>query len=200
MFQSLGIRAEYAECSLSTPALLVANHVSWLDILLIGGRWPVTFLANNKIRSWPVIGWLVSRSRSLFIKQGSGAKQANQAMRELLVNNQVMALFPEGRTNQIGQMKRFQPRLFQAAIDADAAVQPLAISYLNPDGTPATHVSFADDVSLVKSFWLIITRSQIVARLELMAALPQHPSRQYLAAEAETCIRSALDIAYEGTL
>jgi lyso-ornithine lipid O-acyltransferase len=128
-------RKVYGEIN-QTPTLFVVNHISWFDIPALGSTLPVHFLSKDEVNSWPLIGWLATKTGTLYIKRGcrESAQQSMNDIREALENNGHVILFPEGTTSDGTSLKRFHSRLFQAAIDANAQIQPVAIRYPHPDG------------------------------------------------------------------
>ncbi|ABM62801.1 lysophospholipid acyltransferase family protein [Halorhodospira halophila] len=112
-------------------ALLVANHLSWLDIVALFAVVPDTFLSKAELRDWPIVGRVARNLGTLFIGRGhSGAAQrAARQMAERLRRGDAVVFFPEGRISTEFGVQPFRPRLFSAAHEADAAVQPVAIGY-----------------------------------------------------------------------
>lgn len=119
-----------------TPVLAVANHISWLDILVIASVLPASFVSKAEIRDWPLFGRLAKHSGTLFIRRG-GHNAANQATEQItwyLLRGQNVLIFPEGTTSAGREVKHFHRRLFGAALHAGTPVQPIAIRYPHPEG------------------------------------------------------------------
>jgi len=149
MVALLGVRCQYRGAGIATVdatpapahgrgALLVSNHISWLDTLVFGARWPVLFLAKSEVAAWPALGWLARRAGTLFIARGHGAEQATRDIGDALRRGRSVVLFAEGRTTDGRGVKRFQPRLLQAALDAGAPVQAAALRYTDRRGRTVT--------------------------------------------------------------
>ncbi|MGI9311189.1 MAG: lysophospholipid acyltransferase family protein [bacterium] len=192
----LGVRACYRGAALARGALLVSNHISWLDIPLFGGRWPLTFLGNREITRWPVLGWVFKRSGTLFIERGKGAKRAVAEIGAALRRGRSVMLFPEGRTTDGRSVLRFQPRLMQAAIDAAAPLQPAAIRYFDAAGRRVTRHSFAGDATLLASAWRTAVGARITAEITLfepLHAAGDDAQRQALADQAEAAVRALVE-------
>ena len=189
MLGALGVRSR-ARGTLAPGALLLSNHISWLDTLLFGARWPVIFLARRDIARWPVLGWGVATAGTLFIERGSGAAQAITDIGAALRRGRNVALFPEGMTTDGRSVIRFQPRLLQAAIDAGAPVQPAAVRYVDAAGRRATHHSFAGDVTFAQSVWRTVSGPPLTADITLFAPLPPGDERQTLANQVEQQVKS----------
>ena len=125
------------------PLLLLANHISWLDIPILAGLAPVSFIAKQEVATWPVVGFLAKAQRSVFVDRGrrhaTGARAAEVAGR--LSKGDIMVLFAEGTSSDGNTVLPFRSALVGAAhkaIDADglATVQPVAIAYLRMLGLP----------------------------------------------------------------
>jgi len=126
-----------------TAALIVANHLSWLDIPVISACTHAAFLSKESIRYWPVIGWFAKASSTVFIRRGKGeAKQVAEAIAERLKGDRQLAIFPEGRVGDGSGVQRFFPRLFSAAIDTHTPVVPVALRYLVESSTRRERVSW----------------------------------------------------------
>jgi 1-acyl-sn-glycerol-3-phosphate acyltransferase len=114
-------------------ALIVSNHISWLDIFVINSLHPCRFVAKAEIRAWPVLGWLVAQAGTVFIARGSrrDLRHIFKGLVAALGEHQRVAFFPEGTTASQGCLLPFHANLFEAAIDAAVPVQPYALSYVD---------------------------------------------------------------------
>ena len=126
----IGVRLTVFGEKKSGNVLYVPNHVSWLDISIIGALSPTHFLSKAEIKKWPFIGLLATRAGTLYIKRGirNSAEEANTTLQKTLEKNHNVVLFAEGTTTD-GTLKKFHGRLMQSAIDAKSLVQPVAIFY-----------------------------------------------------------------------
>ncbi|MDJ0832518.1 MAG: lysophospholipid acyltransferase family protein [Gammaproteobacteria bacterium] len=136
-------------------SLIVANHISWLDILVLGGLFNVRFLSKSEIRGWPFVGWLSAASGTLFIERGRGSEISNTLITEALRQGDNVLIFPEGTTTDGVSVKPFHPRLFKSAISAQKPVTPVMISYLHRH-QPNTGIAWDDDTSFMTTLWHII--------------------------------------------
>ncbi|MFJ9155209.1 lysophospholipid acyltransferase family protein [Streptomyces griseoviridis] len=169
--------------------LLVANHISWLDIPLLAAVRPARMLAKAEIRRWPVAGPLVARAGVLFIDRDRlRALPATVArMADALRAGQAVAVFPEGSTWCGRAQGTFRRAAFQAALDAGVPVQPVSLSYLVTTGadraTPSTAPAFIGEESLLTSVWRVVSTRGLVADVRLRPPLPPgtHPDRRTLA-------------------
>ena len=126
----LGVQITVAGYRPQAPALLVSNHVSWLDIVVLGGLTHTDFLSKYEIREWPLIGWLAARSGTLFIRRGHGEAAAiSEQIAQRLREKRFLTLFPEGTTTDGRELRPFFSRLFGAALDTGTNVVPVALRY-----------------------------------------------------------------------
>ncbi len=125
----LGVRVT-CEGDPAPGALLVVNHVSWLDVPVLGGAAPVRFVSKAEVRRWPVVGWLAALAGTLFLHRGAheASNVATRIGAELRAGYRV-AIFPEGTTGDGRGLLRFHARLFAAAEQGARPVQPVAIRY-----------------------------------------------------------------------
>ncbi|MCG6875442.1 MAG: 1-acyl-sn-glycerol-3-phosphate acyltransferase [Betaproteobacteria bacterium] len=189
--------------SLNEPAamplrsMLVANHVSWLDVMAIFAVRPAVFIAKEDIRRWPVIGPLCAQAGALFIERGNGfhARQINSRVADTLATGRLIAMFPEGMTTDGRSLNPFRGALFQSAVDADAVLHPVGIRYTGPDGRWTDAAAFVGDMSLVESMWRLVSARGLVAELRFAPAIPARSGhRRDLARLAETAIAGALNL------
>ena len=117
-----GISVNVAPLAAQFPAraLVVANHVSWLDIFVINTLQPCRFVAKADIRAWPLLGWLCAKSGTIFIARGKlrAVRRIFEHVVATLRNAELVAFFPEGTTAAQGTLLPFHSNLFEAAIDA----------------------------------------------------------------------------------
>lgn len=173
--------------------LLVANHVSWLDIPVINSLTGAAFLSKNSIRYWPVIGWFAVASGTLFIRRGRhDAKRIAEAIATRLTEGRRMAIFPEGTTSDGREVRRFFPRLFSAAIDTGAPVIPVALCYRD-NGQPDTLVPYTKGRSLFRILLGILARSRSQVHVCFSGVLPASEyDRKGLAEASRKIIQDAL--------
>jgi len=192
----LGVRLRADAALPPCPALLVANHVSWLDIFVINAVAPAAFVCKAEVRDWPLIGWLCERTETVFMPRGSrsAAKQAGETIALRLRQGWQVAVFPEGTTSDGGDLLPFRAALLQGAIDADSRVQPLALRYVDGDGGTAVAPAYCGDTTLLQSLRRIAAAPRLEARLDILPPLDgRGAERRALAANAETAIRDALN-------
>ena len=147
-----------------SPCLIVANHLSWLDILVIGSIMQVRFLSKAEVASWPIVGRLASGAGTLFVNRGD-RRSADRALADieaaLRAGDQVV-VFPEGTSTRGPMPVKFRSRLIEAACRAGVPVVPLALSYHGPGKVFA---SYAGDDAFVSHMSRVIAAPFIRARL-----------------------------------
>ncbi len=155
MLQALGIELRRQGPPLASgPVLLVANHVSWLDILVLHAAGYCRFISKADVRRWPLIGYMAHEAGTLFIERESrrDAHRMVYFMAERLQAGDVLAVFPEGTTSDGVVLKPFHANLIQAAILADVPVQPVALRFVDSRSGQTSHAPrFVDDDTLVGS-------------------------------------------------
>jgi 1-acyl-sn-glycerol-3-phosphate acyltransferase len=181
-----------------SPALIVCNHLSWLDIFAINSCRPCRFVAKSDIRDWPLLGWLCDRAGTIFIARGRqrDVRRIFQGLVQSIHAGERVAFFPEGTTSLQGTVLPFHANLFEAAIDADVPVQPYALRYLDRSGRPHPAVEYVGDTTFVQSMLMILRDRSITAELLVLPALPRAGAhRRELAVAAHDAIAAALEAA-----
>ena len=171
--------------------LFVANHVSWFDILAIGGATGSAFVSKDGVANWPVVGALARMGGTIFITRTSRAAARSQAdaLTAALATGRPATLFPEGTTNDGRTVLPFRAALFAAAPAAGARVQPIAMDY----GTLAPAVAWGPDESaMAVARRLVGRRGRIPITLRFLDPVPDSDDRKTLAAAAQAAIVAAL--------
>ncbi|NML43062.1 1-acyl-sn-glycerol-3-phosphate acyltransferase [Ramlibacter sp. G-1-2-2] len=150
------------------PLLLVANHLSWLDILVMHAARPCRFVSKSDVKHWPLIGTLATGAGTLYIER----EKRRDAMRvvhhvsESLRAGDIVAVFPEGTTGDGQQLLPFHANLFQAAISADAPAGPVALRYVDQaSGAASPAPLWLGDDTLVHSLWRSVTDRPFAAHV-----------------------------------
>ncbi len=178
------------------PGVIVANHLSWLDIFVINAVQPCRFVAKAEIRGWPLLGYLCSSTRTIFISRGSArdVRKIFQQLAESIRGGDHVAFFPEGTTARQGTLLPFHANLFEAAIEASVAVQPVALRYLDRHGALHTEIDYTGDTTFSQSMMRILRSHSIQAQLILLPAIDSSiGNRRHLASAAQRSIAAALD-------
>lgn len=205
----LGLRLQVVgSIDATRPALIVANHVSWLDIPVISSIAPVSFVAKSEVARWPLIGWLARLQRSVFIDRSArnGAHQQARSIAERLAAGDRIVLFAEGTTGDGNRVLPFKSALLAAVglgngetPRPDVAVQTLAISYTHVHGIPLGRmlrpfVAWYGDMDVPGHAWRVLKNGPIDASIQIGEPLPisEFASRKALAAHTERVIRGAM--------
>jgi len=148
-------------------AMVAANHVSFVDIMLISSVCPTRFVAKSEIRAWPLAGWIADRAGTLFIRRDQMRDMAriDARVREVMAEGDCVGLFPEGVTTEGDELKKFHTSLFEPAVANNAHVHPTAIRYEHPDGTLCREMSFIGDRTFGESIALILRQPKVRARI-----------------------------------
>jgi len=158
------------------PALMVANHISWLDILVIHAARHCRFVSKSDIRDWPLVGLLATGAGTLYIERTSrkDALRMVKDMASAMRLGDVVAVFPEGTTSDGRELLPFHANLIQAAIEADAPVQPMSIKFIDAQsGETSFAPCYIGDDTLIGSMWRTLKAARIEAVVhfgELQAA------------------------------
>ncbi|MCP9453543.1 MAG: 1-acyl-sn-glycerol-3-phosphate acyltransferase [Nitrospira sp.] len=188
------IHGEIPAAPLSST-VFVANHISWIDILLLLSWQPMRFIAKKEVKGWPIIGYLASQTGTWFFKRTSPHELADVMRATSLALHQggCIAFFPEGTTTDGTSVRPFHSGLFESAIRANAPVRPVGISYLKPDGSPDTGVAFVGDESLVSSILNVLSRPTTIARLSFSPPIDgSMGDRRRLAALCQKAVERSL--------
>lgn len=169
-----GVRLEHEGEAVQPGCLLVANHVSWLDIFVVNALAPAAFVSKAEVRHWPVIGTLAARNETVFLMRGSRghARIINAEVGAILDAGRNVALFPEGTTTDGSHVLHFHAALLQPAVESGHPVQPVAISYLDADGGHSLAPAYAGDTSLIECLMAIVGSRSLIASVSVGSPLP----------------------------
>ncbi len=159
----------------SGPVLMVANHISWLDILVLHASGYCRFISKADVRRWPLIGFMAHGAGTLFIERESrrDAHRVVHHMAERLQAGDVLAVFPEGTTGDGVDIRPFHANLIQAAILANAPVQAVALQFVDRRTGQISHAPrFIDDDTLVGSVLRTLAARGVQAHVR--SAPPDH--------------------------
>ena len=197
MLRMLGI----ALASRGTPrggaTLVVANHVSWLDILAINAVQPARFVSKADVRGWPLIGWLVACGGTLFIERERkrDALRVVHQVAEALQQGQVVAVFPEGTTSEGHELLPFHANLLQAAISTATPIQPVALRFSDERHRVSPAAAYVGDTHLLHSLWMAVTAPRLRAQLSWLPAVEtRHADRRALAERLQQAIGDEISV------
>lgn len=179
--------------------LIVANHISWLDIIALASLRHATFLAKSEVKSWPVFGLLARASGTLFIERHNKAAlvKAVDTIAELLEQGKTIVIFPEGTTTEGKDVGHFYSGLFNAALKSRCLVQPVAISYIR-NHQPDTIAPYTLKDTFILHLLRIMQQENTHIHFDFLAKIrPQSSTRSELANTTRARIRQSLAKPYE---
>lgn len=190
----LGLRINVPQSALPVPAMIVANHISWLDIIAIASVRPALFLSKAEVRQWPLIGTLMARCGTRFIQRNRSraVRESSQQLCQALRLRQHVTLFPEGTTSDGKTIGRFYPALFEAARQAYCPIQPLAIRY-GQTNQPDLLAPYIDDDTFIVHLWRILARRDTHVELRFLPPISSRAPRRELALQSRALIVTALE-------
>jgi len=149
------------------PCLIVANHVSWLDIYVLNALGGARYVAKSDVACWPLAGAIARGFETLFIVRGSlrDARRVKDEVAAALRQGHRVVVFPEGTTTAGASVGRFYAALFQAAVDTRAPVQPAALRYRTPDGRRDEAAAFVGDMTFLESLRNVLRRPSLTAEV-----------------------------------
>ncbi len=199
----LGIRLDVEGAQMRRKGAVVANHASWLDILVLNARGRVCFVAKEEVAGWPGISWLARATRTVFIKRDRRAAAEQVALfRTRLLAGHKLLFFPEGTSTDSRRVLPFRPTLFAAFFDEalrdDIHIQPVSVAYLAPAGQDPRFYGWWGEMSLGESLVKVLAaRPQGRVRMVYHApvAVRDFAGRKQLAAHCEARVREGLEAA-----
>ncbi len=154
--------------AVSGPVMLVANHMSWLDITAMHAARFCRFVSKADVKKWPFIGKLASGIGTLFVERAStrDAMRVVHHMATSLRAGDVLGVFPEGTTSDGTTLLPFHANLFEAAIAANAPVQPVALQFVDlASGKPSFAPCYINDDTLQGSVWRTLLTPGIAVKI-----------------------------------
>jgi len=212
----VGIRVrEVGRPARERPLLIAANHVSWLDITVLGSRMPLSFVAKSEVASWPVFGLFARLQRSVFVdrqrRSATGKTAAELGTR--LASGDAMVLFAEGTSNSGNEVLPFRSALIGAARHAvagegdEVCIQPLALAYTDLHGLPMgrqfrPHVAWYGDMEMVPHFMNVVRQGAVDVTVIWGEPVRVRPGedRKTLTRRLETAVRDMAARARAGRL
>jgi len=165
-----------------SPKMIVCNHVSWIDVVVLSSLYPGHFIAKSEIRSWPVMGTMIGSIGTLFVKRGVRSEIKSLAIKvgQILENKSSVVFFPEGKTGDGKQIQNLHSGLFQSAITAGMDVQPILVVYKDTSGYPSSVVPYLKEQSLYESIMAVLDETAggkyITAHLFALENIPTKDS------------------------
>ncbi|MFZ6872523.1 lysophospholipid acyltransferase family protein [Undibacterium sp. Di27W] len=155
-------------------AVVVSNHISWLDIFVINTLHPCHFVAKADIRNWPLLGWLCEKAGTIFLARGKvrEVRRIYEGLVHQIAAGKRIAFFPEGTTAAQGNLLSFHANLFEAAIEARVPVQPFVVRYMDAQGQFHSAADFIGDMTFVESMRTILKAPPMTAEFIRLPAIP----------------------------
>lgn len=193
----LGITLQVEGKPRPAAALLVSNHVSWLDIAVIHAACPhARFVSKADVLRWPLLGWLIKSVGTLFIER-ERKRDALRVVHEVaaaLARGETVAVFPEGTTGAGDTVLPFHANLLQAAISSHTPVQPVALRYHEPGQRFSVSAQYINQMTLVHSMWRVVSAQGLGVNLRfLLSEGSTHADRRALAEHLRQEIQQELD-------
>jgi 1-acyl-sn-glycerol-3-phosphate acyltransferase len=186
------------------PLLIAANHVSWLDIVVLGSLMPLSFVAKAEVSGWPVFGFLARMQRTVFVDRTrrTDTRGVTDRIAARLRRGDPMVLFAEGTSSNGGEVLPFRSALLGAARQAltgdgqPVMVQPVSVVYTRRNGLPLGRrgrpaIAWYGDMEIAGHLWGVLTDSAIDAVVSFGAPIPygEEADRKRVAADAEQAVR-----------
>ncbi|NDY93252.1 lysophospholipid acyltransferase family protein [Ideonella livida] len=197
LLRALGLRLQVHGQARAGAGLLVANHVSWLDIAALHSACPrARFVSKADVLQWPLLGWMIRQGGTLFI-QRERKRDAMRVVHEMAAaigQGDLVAVFPEGTTGPGHPVLPFHGNLLQAAIAVAAPIQPVALRYHQPGQAFAEAARYIGDTTLLGSLACILMASGLTVEVDFLS--PQasaHADRRSLAEALRGQLEAALE-------
>lgn len=177
--------------------LVVANHISWLDIVALNAVHPARFVSKAQVRHWPLLNRLVDAADTLYLERERrrDALRVVHQVAQALEAGDTVAVFPEGTTSDGTTLLPFHANLLQAAIATHTPVQPVALRYADRAGPVSDAAAYVGDTTLVASVWRVACADGLEVRVTVLPARgTRHMDRRALARLAQADIAGALQM------
>jgi 1-acyl-sn-glycerol-3-phosphate acyltransferase len=199
LVRSMGLTLQLSGTPRPGATLIVANHVSWLDIAAIHAAAPhARFVSKADVLRWPLLGWLIRNAGTLFIERERkrDAVRVVHVMAESLKEGQTVAVFPEGTTGPGPELLPFHANLLQAAVATGTPVQPVALRFFSDQQPFSPAVVFLGETTLLQSIWRIASADRVTVQVDLLTPIAtQHADRRALAEHLRELIAQRLPAA-----
>lgn len=192
LLQALGVRLEAPTVQVAPGTLVVANHVSWLDALVLDAFCPANFVAKDELRRWPLLGRLLARDGTIFLRRGFSRRLPAVVgeVRARLARGVTVACFPEGTTSDGRRLLPFRAALFESAARGGTPVAAFTLHYRDGAGRHSDAAAFTGEQSLLESLVAIALADGLCARAELRSV--------FVASSRRSACRAAQDAVQEG--
>jgi len=186
LLRAVGMTLQVQGASRPGATLLVANHVSWIDIAAIHAAAPhARFVSKADVLRWPLLGWLIRGAGTLFIERERkrDAMRVVHAMAAALQAGDTLAVFPEGTTGAGPELLPFHANLLQAAVATGTPIQPVVLRYADRGAAFSDAVLFLGETTLLQSIWRVVCGRGLCVHIEILPSVgTRHADRRALAA------------------
>lgn len=194
------------EMSTHRPTYFISNHLSYLDIVVLGSEIPASFISKQEIARWPVFGFLAKLQHSLFLDRHRLATASHKrALQERFMAGDNLIMFAEGTTSDGNGVLPFRSSLFAVAETGIAGqelwVQPVTIAYTKLDGIPLGRevrpfIAWYGDMDFLPHFWFFLGLGRLTAEIEFhpVMRLTEHCARKELAEQCYRQVRAAYEM------
>jgi 1-acyl-sn-glycerol-3-phosphate acyltransferase len=196
LVRAMGLTLQVSGIPRPGATLLVANHVSWLDIAAIHAAVPqARFVSKADVLAWPLLGWLIRNAGTLFIERERkrDALRVVHTMAEALQRGQTVAVFPEGTTGLGPELLPFHANLLQAAVSTGTPVQPVALRFFDAEHRFSPAATFVGDTTLLQSIWRLACARDMGVQVQILPPVgSEHADRRALAGHLRELIGQTL--------
>jgi 1-acyl-sn-glycerol-3-phosphate acyltransferase len=196
VFHAMGIELHISGTPHPGAALVVANHVSWLDIAAIHAAAPhVRFVSKSDVLRWPLLGWLIRNAGTLFIERERkrDAVRVVHAVAQALQAGSTVGVFPEGTTGAGHEVLPFHANLLQAAVSTGMPVQPVVLRFHDHGAAFSPAASFIGETTLLQSMWRVAAARGLRVRVQLLPPVAdEQADRRALASHLRDLIAARL--------
>jgi 1-acyl-sn-glycerol-3-phosphate acyltransferase len=153
-----------------TSGLLVSNHLSYLDVLVLGALTPAVFVAKREVKHWPVFGWFAALAGTVFVNRDRRTQTGQTAaeMEAALGSGELVVLFPEGTSSDGTTVLPFKSSLLEPATKKTWPLSAAALKYEIGDGNASEEVCYWKDMTFFPHLLNLLTKRHIVARVRLL--------------------------------
>jgi 1-acyl-sn-glycerol-3-phosphate acyltransferase len=185
VLRSVGMTLKVSGTSRPGATLIVANHISWIDIAALHAAVPqARFVSKADVLAWPLLGWLIRNAGTLFIERERkrDAVRVVHAMAEALQAGDTVAVFPEGTTGEGPELLPFHANLLQAAVATSTPIQPVVLRFSDHQHAFSPAVVYIGETTLLQSVWRVVKARGLCAHVDILPAIATaHADRRALA-------------------
>ena len=185
LLRVMGLTVEVSGLPRPGATLIVANHISWLDIAAIHAAAPhARFVSKADVLSWPLLGWLIKNAGTLFIERERkrDALRVVHTVAASLQAGETIAVFPEGTTGAGPELLPFHANLLQAAVSTGTPVQPVVLRFDDASGRFCEAAQYIGDTTLLQSLWRVASAKRMKVAVQVMPPMStEHADRRRLA-------------------